>query len=151
MTDKTFTRAGRSTNKGKTQFRFTNDINRERVLDKNGHTDIEFYELGSAMTKAQATEFLVAKGLTEDKPAKAAPKPKAKTPTRAQDEAVLAMLTQGDLEYDDESDSFVEPRDEAVQVAMTRLAKTKPTATAEQLLAEVTATFKQFGAYEPNF
>lgn len=146
MTDKTFTRAGVSTNKGKTQFRFTNDINRERVLDKNGHTNIEFWELGEAMTKVQATEFLVAKGLTED-----TAKAKKPTQTRAQDEAVLAMLAQGDLEYDDESDTFVEPRDEAVQVAMTRLAKTKPNATAEELLAEVTATFRQFGAYEPNF
>jgi len=146
MTDKTFTRAGRSTNKGKTQFRFTNDVNRERVLDKNGHTNIQFWELGEAMTKVQATEFLVAKGLTEDTA-------KAKKPiqTRVQDEAVLAMLAQGDLEYDDESDTFVEPRGEAVQVAMTRLAKTKPNATAEELLAEVTATFRQFGAYEPNF
>jgi hypothetical protein len=150
--EKTYTRAGISTLKGKTQFRFTNDLQRERVLVKNGHTDIVFYELGEAMTKDRAALFLAAQGITVEAPLKSAPKTrKAKTPTRADDEAVLALLAQGDLEYDDAQDTFVEPKDEAVQVAMSRLARTKPTATAEQLLAEVTATYREFGAYEPTF
>jgi hypothetical protein len=122
------------------------------VLDKNGHTNIVFYELGSAMTKAEATEFLTAQGLVEAVGAKApAKQPKAKTPTRAQDEAVLALMALGDLEYDADTDSFVEPKDERVQVAMSRLAKERPGATAQSLLDTVMMTFKEFGDYEPNF
>jgi hypothetical protein len=154
--EKTFTRAGISNNKGKVQFRFTNDLNRERVLHKNGHTDIVFYELGEPMTKAQATEFLVAQGLVEDVPAKpkAAAKPrKAKEPTRADDEKLLAMLDAGAVEYDDGEDTFVEPKDEAVQVAMTRKAREYPGLNAHQLLEMVQLDMKAFPetAGEPTF
>lgn len=151
MTDKTFTRAGISTLNGKTQFRFTNDLNRERVLVKNGHTNIQFFETGEAMTKAEAVEFLLAQGLVEDVPTKASPKTRrAKTPTRKDDERILAMLDAGELTLTD-NDEFVEPKDERIQVAMTQLAREKPGASAAQLLAEVTATYREFGAFEPHF
>jgi len=142
MTDKTFTRAGRSTNKGKTQLRFTNDVNRERVLAKNGHTDIEFFELGSAMTKAEATEFLVSQGITEDKP-----KPKAKTPTRADDKAELSKLNQNKVAYDEQSDSFRKILAEKRQAF--------PSHSDEQIreIAQFQAQCNQkaFGAAEPTF
>ena len=142
MTDKTFTRAGRSTNKGKTQLRFTNDVNRERVLAKNGHTDIEFFELSSAMTKAEATEFLTTQGITEDKP-----KPKAKTPTRADDKAELSKLNQNKVAYDEQSDSFRKILAEKRQAF--------PSHSDEQIreIAQFQAQCNQkaFGAAEPTF
>jgi hypothetical protein len=156
MTDKTFTRAGVSTNNGKTQYRFTNDLQRETVLSKNGHTNIEFYELGSAMTKEAAALFLAVRGITQDVPAKTAPKAtaqprKAKEPTRKADEQILDKLRKGELEYDDADDDFVEPKDERVQVAMSRLARQYPGMSADNLLKQVQMTFNEFGDYEPNF
>lgn len=130
--EKTFTRAGISTNKGKTQFRFTNDLQRETVLSKNGHTDIVFYELGSAMSKAAATDFLTAQGLVE-----------AATAT-----VKLARASRNPVQ---DTDTFVEPKDERVQVAMSRLAREYPGMSAENLLKQVQMTFKEFGDYEPNF
>jgi hypothetical protein len=56
--EKTFTRAGVSNNKGKVQFRFTNDLNREKVLDKNGHTDIDLVDLPQEMTKGEIAQYL---------------------------------------------------------------------------------------------
>mgnify|MGYP000991153449 CR=1 FL=1 len=151
MTDKTFTRAGISTNKGKMQFRFTNDLNREKVLHKNGHTNIKFFELGEPMTKEQATEFLVAQGLVEDVPAK--PAKAAKEPTRKDDEKLLAMLDAGTVQYDEDEDTFVEPKDEAVQVAMTRKARQYPGLSAQQLYDMVMLDMKAFPetAGEPTF
>ena len=152
--EKTFTRAGVSNNKGKVQFRFTNDLNREKVLHKNGHIDIQFFELGSAMTKDAATEFLVAQGLVEDVPAKAASKPrKAKEPTRKDDEKMLAMLDAGAVVFDEDEDTFVEPKDERIQVAMTRKAQQYQGLSAEQLYNMVMLDFKAFPetAGEPTF
>lgn len=130
--EKTFTRAGVSTNNGKTQFRFTNDLQRETVLSKNGHTNIVFYELGSAMSKAAATDFLTAQGLVE-----------AATAT-----VKLARASRNPVQ---DTDTFVEPKDERVQVAMSRLARQYPGMSAENLLKQVQMTFKEFGDYEPNF
>ena len=141
--EKTFTRAGVSTNKGKTLFRFTNDLQREKVLHKNGHTDILFYELGEAMTKADATEFLVAKGLSEDKPATAAPK----EPTRKADEKILAALSKGEVAYDETSDKFLRLVEEKRQ--------SFPSHTDEQLMDlvrfQAQANVKAFNDLEPNF
>jgi len=151
MSNKTFTRAGRSTcEKGRTRFRFTNDLNRETVLVKAGHTDIEFWELGSAMTKEQATEFLVAKGLTEDRPAgrRAAPaKQKPDTAARKRDEAMLAKLAQGEVAYDEESDSF--------QKILAEKRQLFPSNSDEQILEitrfQASCNQKHFGDLEPNF
>lgn len=146
---KTFTRAGISTNKGKTNFRFTNDLQRERVLHKNGHTDIQFWELGAAMTKEAATEFLVAKGLAEDSAVKgpAAIHAKPDRAARAKDEAVLAELNKGTVEYDAESDSF--------RKILAEKRQNFPSHTEEQIreLAHFQAKSNQkaFGALEPNF
>ena len=142
--EKTFTRAGVSTNKGKTVFRFTNDLQREKVLDKNGHTDILFYELGEAMTKAAATEFLIAKGLSEDKPTKTVA---SIEPTRKDDEKVLAMLARGTVEYDEQSDKFQRLVEEKRQMF--------PSHTTQQLMDlvhhQARSNVKAFGDLEPNF
>lgn len=142
MTDKTFTRAGVSTNKGQTQFRFTNDLQREKVLHKNGHTDIVFFELGSAMTKPQATQFLVEQGLTEDRPATV-----TKEPTRKDDEKILAMMDRGTVEYDEQSDKF--------RRLVAEKRRMFPSNTEEQILEiarfQAKALQKEFGDLEPDF
>ena len=152
MTDKTFTRAGISNLKGKIQFRFNNDPKRERVLDKNGHTDIQFWELGEAMTKEQATAFLIAQGLSENTaPRAAAPKaakaPKPNTAERAKDEAVLAKLDSGELVYDEQSDSF-----KAQVVAKREMFPSHTDAQLAELVQfQTRANIKEFGDTEPNF
>ena len=57
---KLFTVAGVSQHNGRTQFRFANSMSRETVLARNGHTDIQLFELPRAMDKAEATEWLQA-------------------------------------------------------------------------------------------
>jgi hypothetical protein len=145
MTDKTFTRAGISTLKGKTLYRFTNDLQREKVLHKNGHTDIVFFELGEAMTKEAAALFLAARGIHEDAPAK--PVKAAKEPTRKDDERILTKLAKGEVEYDESSDKFLR------LVAEKR--QSFPSHTDEQLMDlvrfQAQANMKAFGDLEPNF
>ena len=58
MTDKTFKFVGSSNLNGRTKLRFANDIMRIKVLDKNGHQDVNLKELPSEMTKAQAVAHL---------------------------------------------------------------------------------------------
>lgn len=58
MTDKTFKFVGSSTYNGKTKLRFANDIMRIKVLDKNGHQDVNLKELPEAMDKASAVAHL---------------------------------------------------------------------------------------------
>lgn len=50
-TSKQFKVIGVSTLNGKTKVRFANDITRIKVLIKNGHTNVELFELPEAMTK----------------------------------------------------------------------------------------------------
>ena len=56
---KTFTVAGVSKLNGQFKARFANDITRVKVLDKNGHTDINLVELPYAMDKQDAVEHLL--------------------------------------------------------------------------------------------
>ena len=58
MTDKTFKFVGSSVFNGKTKLRFANDIMRIKVLDKNGHADVNFKELPTQMDKASAVAHL---------------------------------------------------------------------------------------------
>ena len=58
---KTFTVAGTSNLNGVVKFRFANDLkSRVRVLQRNGHTDINLMELPEAMSKERAIAFLEA-------------------------------------------------------------------------------------------
>ncbi len=135
--EKTFTRAGTSRLNGVVAYRFANDLNRERVLAKNGHTEITFYELGEPMTKDAAMLFLAQRGITAEGNRVTAKAPKTK---RIKAEAVVA-----------DDDGFVEPKDERIQVAMSQLARNNPGLTAQQLLDRVMMTFREFGEYEPTF
>ena len=56
---KTFTVAGVSKLNGQFKARFANDITRVKVLDKNGHTDINLIELPYAMDKQDAVDHLL--------------------------------------------------------------------------------------------
>ena len=57
-TDKRFAVAGTSTQAGETKVRFANDMMRIKILQKNGHTDINLVELPSEMTKSEAVAYL---------------------------------------------------------------------------------------------
>jgi hypothetical protein len=94
---KSFSHAGVSKQDGSFKARFCNDALRTKVLQKNGHTDIDIVELKHPMTKVEAVAYLLSidfdngnKAVREaleqaldkrsDKPKaeKAAPKAKAK-------------------------------------------------------------------------
>ena len=57
-TDKKFAVAGVSTIAGDTKLRFANDMMRTKILQKNGHTDIDLVELPTEMTKAEIVQYL---------------------------------------------------------------------------------------------
>ena len=58
MTDKTFTVAGVSFHNGAFKVRFANGMSRVRVLEKNGHTEIELFEF-EADTKVELVDKLL--------------------------------------------------------------------------------------------
>jgi hypothetical protein len=62
MTDKVYAVAGVSTQAGKVKVRFANDIMRTKILQKNGHTDIQIENLPCEMTKTEAVEHLMSIG-----------------------------------------------------------------------------------------
>jgi hypothetical protein len=62
-TSKTFKVVGKSNLNGKTKIRFANDMTRVKVLVKNGHTDVELFELPQAMTKDEAIAHVRANNL----------------------------------------------------------------------------------------
>ena len=54
-----FTVTGVSTLNGKTKVRFANDlVSRVKILNKDGHTDINLIELPTAVSKADAVKHL---------------------------------------------------------------------------------------------
>jgi hypothetical protein len=138
---KTFTRAGTSVLNGVKAYRFANDLNREKVLVKNGHTDVQFLELGEAMTKEAAILFLNSQGITAEatKVAKTPKAPKAAKPAPATEADVV-------------DDGFVEPKDERIQVLMTRKAREYPGLSAQHLYEMVMLDLRAFPETgEPNF
>jgi hypothetical protein len=139
--DKTFTRAGVSTVNGTVTYRFANDLNRERTLVRTGHTDIRMIELGEPMTKEAAILFLNSQGIWAE-----SVRVSTRTPTAPKVKRARAVKAEA---VDD--DGFVEPKDERIQVAMSRLARNNPGLTAQQLLDRVMMTFREFGEYEPTF
>ena len=56
---KSFTHAGVSKLDGKFKVRFCNDALRQKVLIKNGHTDIDIVELKHPMSKEEAVAYLI--------------------------------------------------------------------------------------------
>ena len=61
-TEKKFAVAGVSTHEGKTKVRFANDTMRIKILQKNGHTDIQLIDLPREMTKAEIGAHMVSTG-----------------------------------------------------------------------------------------
>ena len=59
MTDKLFSHAGFSLHKGSYKARFANDALRVKVLEKDGHTDIQMTALIQPSTKQEAVEALL--------------------------------------------------------------------------------------------
>lgn len=57
MSEKLYTVVGKSTLNGKTVNRVANNINRAKVLARNGHTDIDLQELPKPMTKEAAIAY----------------------------------------------------------------------------------------------
>lgn len=70
MTDRKFDVAGFSTLSGKRKVRFANGKAevRTKVLERNGHTDIDLRALPNPMTKAEAMAFLGVKDEDETAP-----------------------------------------------------------------------------------
>lgn len=64
--DKTFAVAGISTLDGVAKVRFAKDIARVKVLEKNGHTNINLIELPNPMTKVAAVQFLMSNSAFSD-------------------------------------------------------------------------------------
>jgi hypothetical protein len=62
-TSKTFKVIGKSNLNGKVKIRFANDMTRVKVLIKNGHTDVELFELPEAMTKEAGIAYVQANNL----------------------------------------------------------------------------------------
>ena len=56
---KSFSHAGVSKQDGSFKARFCNDALRTKVLQKNGHTDIDIIELKHPMTKVEAVAYLL--------------------------------------------------------------------------------------------
>ena len=68
MTDKLFKVVGTSKFNGQMKVRWSTDlVTRFKMLHKGGHTDIELFDLPQAMTKQQATEWLVEQDAIFDK------------------------------------------------------------------------------------
>ena len=67
-----FNVAGVSKHKGEVKVRFANDITRVKILDKNGHTDINLIELPSEMDKPEVVKYLLTTDLAQNPEYKAA-------------------------------------------------------------------------------
>lgn len=145
--EKTFTRAGVSVLNGVRAYRFANDAGRERVLEKNGHTDIQFFELAQPLTKQAAIEVLNHEYGVYAENTKVSAKPASvPAPKKAVKRAAPAAP-----KTDVTDDGFVEPKDEATQVAMCRLAREYPGLDASQLYEMVELNKRKLGDTEPNF
>lgn len=68
MIEHTYTVAGTSLHEGVVTYRFANDVKRMKVLERNGHSDVVFFELPRAMVLKDAVAFLNAKGIVAQLP-----------------------------------------------------------------------------------
>lgn len=131
--EKLFTFAGKSTLNGVVAYRFANDAGRVRVLERCGHTDIDLRRLPCAMTKADATLWCVAQGIHAEQTRVARTETRTVAVAKTQ---VASVKARAEVDVVDD-DGFVEPKDEAIQVAMCRLARQKPQLSARQLYLQV--------------
>ena len=149
MTDRTFSVAGTSFHNGVIKYRFANDLeSRVKHLERVGHTDVNMMWLPEPMTRDAAISWLNSQGITISSDARPSPaRPAARN--RIQIKAKPVQSDDLDSKWDD--NGFVEPKDEKIQVAMCRLARTNPGLSAQELLTKVLQAQKQFGDSEPNF
>lgn len=68
MIEHTYTVAGTSLHEGVVTYRFANDVKRMKVLERNGHSDVVFWELPRAMVLKDAVAFLKTKGVVAQLP-----------------------------------------------------------------------------------
>jgi len=64
--------AGVSKHKGEVKVRFANDMTRVKILDKNGHEDINLLELPSEMDKPEIVKYLATTDLYQNQESKIA-------------------------------------------------------------------------------
>jgi hypothetical protein len=69
---KLFTFAGTCTEKGAIVYKFANDANRAKALERFGCTDVNMVELPNAMDKEAAVAYLATVGMTATKAPRAA-------------------------------------------------------------------------------
>jgi len=69
---KLFAFAGTCTENGATVYKFANDANRAKALERFGCTDVKMIELPFTMAKEAAIDYLNAQGMSATKPARAA-------------------------------------------------------------------------------
>jgi hypothetical protein len=102
---KTFTFAGTCTENGATVYKFANDANRAKALERFGCTDINMVELPNAMDKEAAVAYLATVGMTATKAPRAAKaaKPAAAKPAKAVAAKLPKVKTTGDDEVTRES------------------------------------------------
>jgi hypothetical protein len=80
---KTFTFAGTCVENGATVYKFANDANRAKALERFGCTDVNMIALPNAMDKEAAVAYLAQVGMTATKAPRAA---KAAKPAKAKAE-----------------------------------------------------------------
>lgn len=85
---KTFTFAGTCVENGAVVYKFANDANRAKALERFGCTEVKLVELPTAMDKDAAVAYLAQVGMTATKAPRAAKaakpaKAKAEKPTKA--------------------------------------------------------------------
>ena len=68
IVEHTYTVAGTSMFEGEVTYRFANSTKRMRVLERNGHKDVVFWELPRAMVLKDAVAFLKTKGVVAQLP-----------------------------------------------------------------------------------
>lgn len=73
---KTFTFAGTCTENGAVVYKFANDANRAKALERFGCTEVKLVELPNAMDKEAAVAYLATQGMTALKSARG-PRPKS--------------------------------------------------------------------------
>lgn len=111
--ERMFNVAGFSTLSGKRKVRFANGTveARTKVLERNGHTDVDLRKLPKPMSKAEAMKYLGIEDHDEAAPkgvqakaakTKAAAKPTHKPAHKTEHKTVAAKVTNRDESTDDE-------------------------------------------------
>lgn len=156
---RTFTVAGVSTEDGVLKFRVANDLaGRIAMLERCNNVNINLVALPNPMTREEAAAHLLqspfctpdVRALLEAVAAKEPAAPKAPRAPKTPRVKVAKAPAEPEADVVDD-DGFVEPKDERIQVAMSRLARQYKGLSARQLYEMVMLTHKEFGDFEPNF